>query len=1418
MAAVIGIPLVRAEHRGSETRPQERLRLWVIDYAYQVRGHGPNSQMARGSRLILSFETAKAVARLVVSSAVSDPVGIVEGIAALSRIYLASVEASVRRQLLHVIRVEFSNISDEDIQAVDASVRLLIARSDINPVDAVARPRVVLDQLLAEDGATERAALGSADLAALFDRFLMTAIVEFGQAAKLLPSISLDSSITALQDVAAVSARMDRLEQGLSEEVDRVKEKVGRGAPDIPVDLVVQAYRTSLDEYLPAVVDLRSREISDTRSFLGGVGSQWWGWRGEAWCGKSTLMAMILADVESDHEVVPFFINGRQIGSRRREDFIARTLPRLAQLCGEDFVPQTSDGLEVDFYRAYLFRAAESCASRGQTLVYLIDGLDEDAGDAGSILAVLPSTLPGNTRAVVAARPVPLPRDISPNHDLQHERVWHRLEQSELARVARSTAEDDVNELLASATGRSVAELLAAAGAPLTAADLAELTDTSVGQLRVELLSRREGRCLTTAAVPPIDPRDSGPNELGYRLAHEEVMREIVISLRPQAARVEGASAWQAAVDQALAQGRQRLTAWADDWQDRAWPLDTPRYLIREYAELLAANREYERLSDLERSPGRQELLEKAWGVPWRAQEELLRTVRVLARDTSDLAATASLRMMLDIRAPNGGSLDPKIPEAWARLGRQEYADYLCDQTIDLQREEALARLLRLAIHMGQTARATHLAQLLGLESPTVVKVLAAASMELDRDALLAQVRHSDELSSDEDWDIRKEFADVSQLIEHEVARVSKYETEWENSSSGWSALEGIRDERALSVQLLRAAESGDAELVAQLAERLDWDCARMGAPGRLTQDGQAFARAIVRLGAAQPIVSVLRARLTDLDNADATTDEGVARYMRAEDALMMLVNLAKSLRQAGHRTEADEVANAVPDSYWAETYWSQAAIDAAGGNDPSSSITYATRIKTPRLLAETLASLALVLAWVGAPQALGVAKAAELAGHVLDVDSYAAWKLQLLAGAVNDPLHRELETGLLETCGKLLSGVENPDVRHRQLHRLADLLAERWAHIDGDSVLAVIGIEYVTELVHTRLAVEAMEAGSFNEVMHHLHFLANEDAQATAARVLVHYGSPATMQLLEGVETNGPSWLALALTCAREELVAEAAQEETARRQMLAARPSPGESAAKARAQEAVLRVGDAVGARASQLAEAARVVLNEMMGLDEYAWMRGIVEQARDIPSVQALVAGLVASEDEHAVRALVSDLCLKCFELGDRQAALQIVEDLEDELDRDAGLQALFACYLAVGEESKAEQLVSAMSWGYDRSCHYRDLAVHALRDGRPERAGAYAGKIEADYSWLVRDLREAEVGDAMSRLEIDLARQLVAADIAQYEIDDMTIRMLEAVAPEALITVSQLAVGESRDLLRRLSSVSPVLRPSVEPHHG
>lgn len=1350
----------------------------------------------------------------MVALATGDPAGFAAGVASLARIYELRVERPLRAELDRLIAVEFRDIRPEDVSAVDESVKSVIESSSIDATLAAARPREVVAALMANGGSQVRAQFASEDLSNLFDQFLLTAIREIGRAWMIRPGFALDASTRALREVGDAASEVASLKQDVARAVRDFSTELAQDTR-VPVQMAVSGHRRALDEYIPERTDPRSEEIDLVRRFIAGESGQWWGWRGEAWSGKSTLMALTLRAIEEEHSVVPFFISGRQINSRERLHFLDRTLPRLAQLCGEESVPATTKSVQVDVYHGYLLRAAAACADVGQRLVLLIDGLDEDAeAHKGSILATIPVNLPDNVRVIVASRPVALPTDIHETHPLKSDATWHRLAPSTLATAAQSVAERDVTELLGTELGRQVAEVLAAAGAPLSMADLAELVDAPPAKVREQVIRDRVGRCLAAVSILPIDPRDSGPMDQGYTLAHEEIFRQIVLALQPRLALVANTSDWQPGVADALTFGRSRIIDWADRWATQGWPSNTPRYLIREYADLLATANEGRRLLAMATSLSRRDLLMQAWGVPWRAQQELAEAVRLAAAaNPIDLATIASACTMIRVWMPNSYFIDPRMPETWARLGRIEYADYLCKELDWFAGREARARLLRLSLIEGDSQRAARLEKDLGEHSTEDAEIVrGSVERPLTAETVDERVIPTDDLTYDEDWDLREEA--------HVLEEGSDPSSPSARAGEAWTSeeLDSMSQEQ-LALELLAAANHRDRAAVVRIAERLGWEMAGRGSPGDVSNDGRAFARALVRLDLAEDVLPVLKAQAAPLRTREALTsvngacdDEEAARWSRAENAAWMMMHIALALRRSGRPAEGDRTANQAPDTFPKEEYLEFASTEAAAQGDFQSAISYLLGVRNQESIASTLAKIALLASWKGDTFAADIAKAAETAAQNVHVSAHMVRILHAFAGEMRDAGDNQLLENLIDAAGALLEHVEHPDEAWRLIQKQAELIRRTWDRVDGGHLISRFRPYDIASLVHAGLAYDSALVGDAAGVATHLESVSDTEDQWRVSRGLVHMLSPQSQTLLDAICATGPGWIRGVIDEARDDLLEDAArwpqQQPACDDDGLPSWVSGQERVHFERALAELARInhGDEVH---STDADAALddVVADPRYSDEAHDLICVILKKANTPAAISAVRDAIARGSDEPMDSQILRALVQRALELDDEVLATTLIA-AEEDADHDDALEVVVQFYLQRNDEESAELYARALDDDYARARAYKELAIHALRVRRTAEAVWFKACIPAEYTDHLREVRQVEFALAADEGRDLECQRLLATDMLESPLDAALLAQLASVSPGALASAARVAISEALERQRRLTEMTVV----------
>ncbi|MFB7412535.1 hypothetical protein ACFCZ2_35710 [Streptomyces sp. NPDC056202] len=444
---------------------------------------------------------------------------------------------------------------------------------------------------------------------------------------------------------------------------------------------VRSAYREQVRRIAPPELVGREDELAELAAFCRtGDGYRWW--RADAWAGKTALMAWFALNPPPGVRIVPFFITARLGSQNDAVAYVDVVLEQLAELAGEG-IPAHLTAATKD---AHLFRlygeASRACAARGERLVLLVDGLDEDRGvttgpEARSIASLLPAAGP----VVVSGRlNPPLPADVRPDHPLRDPEIVRLLPPSPQARAIRAEAERELKHLLA--TGGLPYELLGlvtASGGGLTADDLAELTGDVPYRVR-DLLRTGPGRTFALRGE-------------GYLLAHEELVVQAREMLGPREQ-----ERW-----------RGVLRGWAESRRARGWPADTPAYLLHGWFTMLRAAGDPDAMVDCALDAVRHDRLLAATGGDGAALAEIEAAGEaVLARGDRPALLTALLRLALRRAAlrDRNGQVPAGLPVAWAELGERDRALALARGLAPPNRIRALCAVAELLHADGPRERA----------------------------------------------------------------------------------------------------------------------------------------------------------------------------------------------------------------------------------------------------------------------------------------------------------------------------------------------------------------------------------------------------------------------------------------------------------------------------------------------------------------------------------------------------------------------------------------------------------------------------------------------------------------------------------------------------------------------------------------
>ncbi|MFI2733272.1 hypothetical protein [Streptomyces sp. NPDC018711] len=421
--------------------------------------------------------------------------------------------------------------------------------------------------------------------------------------------------------------------------------RVVAGAPPA----VRSAYWEQVRRIAPAELVGREEELAELADFCRtGTGYVWW--RADAWAGKSALMAWLALAPPPGVRIVPFFITARLGAQNDAVAYVDVVLEQLAELAGEG-LPALLTAATREAHLLRLYRtAARACAARGERLVLLVDGLDEDRGvttgpDAHSIAALLPYDLP----VIVAGRlNPPLPADVPGDHPLRDPSIVRILTPSPKARAIRVEAERELKHFL---TGGGLPydllALVTASGGGLTADDLAELTGDVPYRVR-DVLRTGPGRTFAVRGE-------------AYLLAHEE----LASGAREMLGRRE------------LDRWRAVLHSWAEEWRGRGWPDGTPDYLLHGYVAMLREAGDVERMLACALDERRHErLLTETGGIGGALAEVRAAGEAVLEGGERDGLVATMLRLGFrrsELTRRNG-DVPVELAASWAAAGQVDRA------------------------------------------------------------------------------------------------------------------------------------------------------------------------------------------------------------------------------------------------------------------------------------------------------------------------------------------------------------------------------------------------------------------------------------------------------------------------------------------------------------------------------------------------------------------------------------------------------------------------------------------------------------------------------------------------------------------------------------------------------------------------
>ncbi|MGN9759294.1 hypothetical protein [Streptomyces sp. SD31] len=634
---------------------------------------------------------------------------------------------------------------------------------------------------------------------------------------------------------------------------------------------VRSAYWEQVRRIAPRELIGRGRELTDLAAFCtakSGPAYAWW--RAGAWAGKTALMAWFALHPPEGVRIVPFFITARL---RSQNDAVAYgdvVLEQLTELAGDSLPAHLTEATRDGHLLRLYDQAARVCHERGERLVLLVDGLDEDRGvttgpEARSIASLLPSRLEFGARVIVSGRlNPPLPSDVAHDHPLRDARHIRSLQPSPRAQAIRAEAERELKGFLAEGhLCRDLLGFVVAAEGGLTASDLGHLSGERLYEVH-DLLRNRAGRTFARRDAPSLDTSKAGL----FLLAHEELQERAEEMLGPHDVDLY----------------RQRLHVWCDEYREKCWPPETPAYLLRGYFQMLHARGDIERVILCAVDRDRHERLLHASGNDALALAEIRVASEMIieegGRRLRDMLRLSIRRNALEERI---SKVTPAMAAAWVRVGEETRGEMLARSFPD-RRERALA-----LAEVGESLVGPEAARVLG----EAEEVARQAGDEATREAILVRI--------------------VLALVRaRQFARAEELAATLSHPRVGRESARRI---------IAGLVEAGEADRVERMASALGISReVPIHAAVALAERGSHSEAEAVARGAVDPVVrrealarlASVRRRLTDGDGADILIQEALS-----SEVTVSVERLAPALASAGELAAALDLVKEVTLDDW---------------------------------------------------------------------------------------------------------------------------------------------------------------------------------------------------------------------------------------------------------------------------------------------------------------------------------------------------------------------------------------------------------------------------------------------------------------------------------------------------------------------
>jgi hypothetical protein len=487
--------------------------------------------------------------------------------------------------------------------------------------------------------------------------------------------------------------------------------------PPTAGELLQAGYLAQVRDIAPERLVGREQEWAELVQFCAGEQRYQW-WQARPWAGKSALAAWFVLHPPAGVTIVSFFVTGRLAGQADSDAFTDAMVEQLAAVAGEPIAGTATPAGRDRERRRVLDLAAARVGDRGERLLLVIDGLDEDQGakpgGKPSIASLLPKRPPESVRILVLSRPSPgVPGDVPGDHPLRHCTVRKLAPWSSAQDVRLQAKQELLDQLHVDQLQVDVIGFITAAGGGLTVTELLALIQGPLYRLD-GMLASVFGRSLRTRSPTDRPPEEDA--ERVYLFAHE-TLREIA--------------------EEQLAGGldayRQRIHAWADQYRAQGWPVATPRYLLRPYGRMLATAGDLQRLIAVATDSKRHDrMLAYTYGDVAALGEIATAQQLLRGQPVPDLAAFGRLAVYRDRLANRNQAIPEELPAVWVRLRQTHRAEALARSITDPNMQaraltsvvEALAQAGQWD-HAEQTARTITNPNMQAWALTTVAKALA---------------------------------------------------------------------------------------------------------------------------------------------------------------------------------------------------------------------------------------------------------------------------------------------------------------------------------------------------------------------------------------------------------------------------------------------------------------------------------------------------------------------------------------------------------------------------------------------------------------------------------------------------------------------------------------------------------------------